>query len=133
MRQPEGESPTRSLVEDIEDVTKSSDFYVTTDDFGREVPGPGSLDTFMVVADADAFGVRVETEDTTLVDEDFTTLSNFSDHLDHVSASTSGSDRVVSVTDFPFRGRVRCQVTVTDEVTFSWVRMVATLGRESDY
>lgn len=127
------DQPTRTLVEELDDVTKSRDFYVTPDEFGRSIPGPGSLDTFMVVGDSDTFGVRVETETTTLVDESFTRLESFSSHLDHVSANTSGGDRVVSVTDFPFRERLRCQVTVQGETTFSWVRLVAALGREVDY
>lgn len=127
------DEPTRTLVYEIEDEDHSRNFYVTPEG-GMSVDGPGSLDNLLVITDSDSFGVRVETEDATLVDDSFDRLSTFSDDLGHVDARTTGSgDSAISVTDFPYRSSVRAQVLVTEPLTVQWVRAVYTVGREADY
>lgn len=124
--------PTRTIVHEKEDLDVSRNFYVTPD--GQMLDGPGSLDGLLVIADAEDFGVRVETQRTTLVDDDFTKLSTWSEDLEHVSTRTTGDgDNVLSVTDFPFRGGIRVEVTVSSDLTVSWLRAVYTVGREVDY
>lgn len=130
----EGDLSTRTLVYEEEDESRSRPFHVTPEG-GMSVAGPGSLDTLLVVvSDSDNFGVRVETESATLVDDMFDRLSTFSDELEHVTARTMGSgERVISVTDFPFRDSVRAEVRVTETLTVQWLRAVYTTGREVDY
>lgn len=121
--------PTRTLVYEEEDRTESANFLVTPDDTGMNVPGPGSVDALLIVADSDSFGVRVESENATLVNENFSRLETYSDNLEHVDATTSSGDRIVTVRDFPFRESARAEVLVNgQDVTFTWVRAVYTIG-----
>lgn len=118
----------RSLVYDRESFTETGTFYVTPDDVGMRVPGPGTLDTLLVVADSDDFGVRVETDSTALVDESFARLEEFSDELGHVSAyKTATDERVISVRDFEYRNYVRAAVDAKAGQDFDWVRAVYTV------
>lgn len=128
----EGNKPTRTAVADVEDVTHSDSFWVSPED-GHTVPGPGSLDTLLVVADAPDFSVFIETEDSTFIDEDFSELTNHSDYLDHITAEVSGSNRNLVVNNVPYREVIRMQVRPNAEVTFSRVRAVVTIGRDIDY
>lgn len=123
-----------TLVHEIEREEKNRNFRVTPEDEGFHVEGPGSLDALLVVAYADTFGVRVESSRTSLVSDDFSKLQKFSEELSHVTAKQlGGGERVISVTDFPFRESVSAEVTVTDTTNFEWVRAVYTLGHNVDY
>lgn len=118
----------RTLVFDRKDFTETGEFYVTPDDTGIRVPGPGSLDTLLVVATEADLGVRVETDSTVLVDEEFSRLKEFSDELEHVSAYDMPSgDKVISVTDFEYLDYCRAMVDPKGEKTFDWVRAVYTI------
>lgn len=99
------------------------------------IDGPGSIDTLLVVADSESFGVRVESDgDQSLVDALYPRLDMWSEELDHVSAYQARQGQyAISVTNFPFREWARTVVRVEDETTFEWVRAVFTLGAEVDY
>lgn len=132
----EADEPTRTKVFERENFTEDQDFFVTPDDTGISVPGPGSLDTLLVIcSDNDQFGVLVETEDATLIDDDFSTLEPIAQHMEHISATTDGNNRrIIAVNDFPFRESVRAQVRVfREDCTFDRVRAVYTIGKEVDY
>lgn len=126
--------PTQTIVVEDNDRSASRNFTIQDDEMGAQIEGPGSIDTVLLVADSDSFGIRAETDRTELVDENFTTLESWADELDHISAYTTTDDeRVISVTDFPYRSSARIEVKVFDDVTFDWVRAVFTVGREVDY
>lgn len=129
-----GSPSLRTLVYEREDFEEASDFYVTPDG-GMNVPGPGSLDTLLlVVSNTDSFGVHVETEGTALVSDSFSRLSEYSDELSHVSAYvTSTGDRVLAVSEFPYRDLLRARVTVQRPVSVKWVRAVYRVGLNVDY
>lgn len=113
--------------------TVGDSFYVTPGG-GMNVPGPGSLDSLLVIADTDQFGVRVESEEASLADDYYTDLEPWSDEFDHISAyQTSGGDYVISVKNFPYRESVRVKVLVPDSVFIQRVRAIYTIGRETDY
>lgn len=128
----EADQPTRSSVVNKTDMEESAAFYVSPEN-GHTVPGPGSLDTLLVVGDSPDFGVFIETEDSTFVDESFDSLSTYSDYLDHITAEVSGSDHNLVVNNVPYRESMRVQIRPTSGVSFSRVRAVFTIGREIDY
>lgn len=142
MRQPvqqppapdERDEPTRSIVYEETGVTSSGAFYLTPEDEGAFIDGPGSVDNILIVADSDQFSVAVDTEDATLVDHQFTTLQTNSAELSHVAAyERSDGKFICSVSDFPFRERASATVTAHEQVTFDRLRAVFTVGSEVDY
>lgn len=126
----DGPAGENTFVYEEKDVTRSGSFYLTPEETGMSVPGPGTVDSFLAVADTDDFQVTIETGTTMLLDDDLATLKANSAELSHVAAYQRNDDakEVLSVSEFEYRDRVSTFITTgASPVTFDRLRAVYTL------
>lgn len=128
----ERNEPTRTAVHNEEDVTKRSDFWIAPED-GIEIPGPGSLDTLLLVGDTSTFGAFIEMDNDVFLQHTFDDLSTFSSEMDHVSTNTVNGSNVIGVSNVPYRDSIRVQATLTETTTFDHIRGIFTIGKDQDY
>lgn len=121
------DSDNTFVFEDTDIVTDRA-FYVSPPETGISVPGPGSLDSLLVVADSSDFSVAVETGTATLLDHQHTTLKANSAEFSHVAAyQRSDGKEVLSVSDYEYRDQVVVQLAPTSQVTFDRIRATYTV------
>lgn len=130
----EGRLPQRTLVYD-DSITTSGSFYVHPPETGWQIPGPGTLDTLLLIADASAFTALVETESAVVLNDTHSSLKTNTAEMSHISAYDRSDDgsAILAVNDLPFRSWLAINVQAHQQVTFSRVRALVTVGSEQDY
>lgn len=85
----------------------------------------GQLNSLVVIADSDDFGVTVRVDDSEVVSDDYSQLSKYSDDLPNLSAYERNGQYIVVVTEYPFREVFSCTVDPHSEVHFEKIRVEA--------
>lgn len=120
--------PTETLVDDRTDVTTDDEIRLAPGDGGFQVEGPGMLDTFVVRSTDPDFKVKAETDKTLLIDDDWSTLHEFSGDLSHISAYEDDGDHIVVVQNYPYREWSTAAVDPLSKMTFERIRGEWILG-----
>jgi len=110
-------------------VTLSSQFRLKGEDFNGDavnmpIEGKGALDSFVAVArNSENFALSVEVDNHDVVDrEEYSELKRLSTELSKIGAYERGTDRVVSVSGYPFKERLNIILYPKETIEFDIVR-----------
>lgn len=134
--EPNDEEPTHTVAvcDDNEDlfffetqnVTRSIAFDPESPDGDEKFPiqGRGSIDNILVQAESDTFEVFLRVDDDTIIDaKKFSYLESLSQELSHISAyQRTNGDYILSITEYPFKERVKFSLIPSQETTFTLIR-----------
>lgn len=124
----DGLLPAQTYVDERRNLTTSDKLRLTDDDAGTTMPGPGVIDTVMVRAESENFRVNIQTDKSTLVNDDWATLNEFSEDLQHVDAYADNSNNVLTVTGYPYKEFASVVVDPIGEVEFDRIRAEYIMG-----
>lgn len=133
------ESREEVIVIDQRDITRSRTFSPTKNDTQDNtitfpIRDEGVLDSFVLQGNSDQFSVKVEIDDNTILDDEYTTIETFSDQLSHAGAFSRNGNFIVSVSNYPFNERVNIEITPLGgtEILFDLVRAEILIGEDAD-
>lgn len=111
----------------------TADRFVVQDEHGEfPIDGPGTLDTLLLVADVDTFGIEIVVDGRHVVNDSFSNLQDDSPELERLSAYQRGSDDqfVFAAADYPFQQRLHARIHPSESTTFDRQRAEVDVVRE---
>lgn len=121
-----GSTPdNRTFVYETEDETLGSRFSISPDGMGQHIPGPGTLDSLLLVADSTDYGISVQTDTAVVLDHGFDTLKEFSSEFSTVAAyERQDGLSVLSVSGLQYQQWLSVAARPNEEITFDRIRLV---------